>query len=139
MYSIYKIWKNDLCYVGITTDFPRRIRDHKRNCLNQVRKGHNLKIYQAIRVDGWDAWTKEVVETTDDKTRERYWVEQIGNLNINIPTRLETHKQWKERNKEGLIYREEKFTCECGGHYNYKRKREHFKTNKHLTYINTNV
>lgn len=129
MYSIYKIWKNDLCYVGITKDFQLRIRIHKSNCLNQEAKDTNLKVYQAIRAnDGWDAWTKEVVETTDDKTKERYWVELIGNLNERIPTR--TNKEWRKT--------KEKTTCECGGCYSWDNKNRHFKSNKHLTYINTN-
>ena len=142
MYSIYKIWKNDLCYVGITKDFQARMINHKHICLNQKNPNHNLKVYQAIRAnDGWDAWSKEIVETTDDKTRERYWFELIGNLNERIPTRLwkEIIKIWRERNKERLIYRKEKFTCECGGHYIYANKSTHLKSNKHLTYINTNV
>jgi hypothetical protein len=155
MYSIYKIWKDDLCYVGITTDFHKRIIKHKTTCLNQKNPHTNLKVYQVIRVDGWDAWTKEVVETTDDKTRERYWVEKIGNLNVNIPTRSgkESSKNWRDTHKEYLkeqsrefrkknpdyhTYREEQITCDCGGHYSLYHKSRHFKSNKHLTYINTN-
>ena len=135
MYSIYKIWKDDLCYVGITTDFKARIREHKHSCLNQKTKGYNLKVYQVIRANGgWEAWTKEVVETTDDKTKERYWIKQISNLNVRMLTR--TTKEWYELNKEQMT---EKFTCECGGKYTYGQKSTHFKTNKHLNYINTNV
>ena len=139
MYSIYKIWKDDLCYVGITTDFKARIREHKHSCLNQKTKGYNLKVYQVIRANGgWEAWTKEVVETTDDKTKERYWIESIGNLNVLITSRpkKESVKIWFNENREYLT---EKFTCECGGKYTYSQKSTHFKTNKHLNYINTNV
>ncbi len=123
MYSIYKIQKGDLCYIGITNDFKRRIKDHRSVCLNQEKKGHDYKLYQAIRVDGWDAWTKEVVETTDDRTRERYWFELMGNLNKNIPT-----KSRRERTTE-------KNTCECGGKFVRGSRARHFKTVKHLTYI----
>jgi predicted GIY-YIG superfamily endonuclease len=134
MYSIYKILYKDFCYVGITKDFKARIREHKHSCLNQKTKGYNLKVYQVIRAnEGWEAWTKEVVETTDDKTKERYWIKQISNLNVRMLTR--TTKEWYELNKEKYT---EKINCECGGKYTYSQKSTHFKTNKHLTHINTN-
>jgi hypothetical protein len=129
MYSIYKIWKDDLCYVGITTDFRVRMLSHKSICLNQEARDANCKVYQAIRTNGgWEAWVKEVVETTDDKTRERYWVELIGNLNSQVPTR--NRKEWRKT--------KEKTTCECGVKYTRSNKSYHIKSNKHLTHINTN-
>jgi predicted GIY-YIG superfamily endonuclease len=134
MYSIYKIHYKDFCYVGITTNFKARMIGHKTTCLNQKLindRHYNYPIYQVIRAnDGWDAWTKEVVETTDDKTRERYWIEQISNLNGNVPTRTKSEYDKTHRNP--------KITCECGGYYSGTHKSRHFKSNKHLNYINTN-
>jgi hypothetical protein len=70
-----------------------------------------------IRETSWELWTKEIIEETDDKTRERYWIELIGNINKVIPTRpkkesdrayyeanrekvQEINKEWLEKNKE---------------------------------------
>lgn len=132
MYSIYKIHYKDLCYVGIAGNFKARMRRHKFNCLNQESVDYNRSLYQAIRVDGWEAWTKEVVETTDDKTKERYWIESIGNLNSYVPNRKRIERP-EYKNKF------DKITCECGGKYTRSNKSIHCKSNKHLNYINTNV
>lgn len=114
---IYKIWKDDLCYVGITNDFKQRMSNHKHECHSPNRKDYNKKLYQMIRETSWDDWTKEIIEETDDKTRERYWIELIGNLNKYITTRprkeldhkrwetdkerlTEIHKEWLEKHKD---------------------------------------
>jgi hypothetical protein len=41
-------------------------------------------------------------------------------------------KEYYENNKEKFT---EKINCKCGGIYTYKHKARHFKTNKHLEYI----
>jgi|SaaInlV_125m_DNA_1040241.scaffolds.fasta_scaffold30595_2 hypothetical protein len=44
----------------------------------------------------------------------------------------EHHKEYNEKNKEKL---NEKINCNCGGKYTYQNKAKHFKTNRHLEYI----
>lgn len=50
---IYKIWKDDDFYVGSTTNFANRKRNHKILVIMKSKyKDYNLKIYQTIREKG---------------------------------------------------------------------------------------
>ena len=42
----------------------------------------------------------------------------------------ELKKNWYEKNKE-------KFNCECGGKYIFQNKTQHFKTQKHTKFMNS--
>jgi len=45
------------CYVGHTTNFLRRRREHKSRCSNELDKKYNFKLYKVIRDNGgWDNW-----------------------------------------------------------------------------------
>lgn len=85
--------------------------------------------------------------------RERFYIENNGCVNKNIPSRK--NNEWREENREYLRkknneYREtnkakilkqqsEKFTCECGGKYTRKHKSKHFKTKKHKIFISVSL
>ena len=92
------------------------------------------------------------------ESRERIYIEFMLNnfthrviCNKTIPTR--TMKEYEDANREHINeyrmkYRQdnreslnekkrEKFECDCGGRYTRCRKSEHFKTKKHLAYINS--
>lgn len=159
---IYKLICNDLeiksCYVGHTTNFIKRKYSHKSHCNNKNSKHYNLLVYKTIRENGdWNNWSMIEIEKyncndlNEALARERYWIEELkADLNKQVPTR--TQKEWFEENKEQKKewrekYREEnkdklnkklyeKFECECGGKYIYQNKSIHFKTNKHLDYLN---
>jgi len=49
---IYKIWKDNLIYIGSTFNFKQRVIQHKSRCTNEKSKSHNLKIYKTIRMNG---------------------------------------------------------------------------------------
>jgi hypothetical protein len=113
---IYKLVCNDLsikeCYVGHTTDFTRRKREHKCNCNNEKRKKYNYKVYKTIRENGgWDNWTMIEVEKypcRDDneaRAKEREWFEILNSgLNTQHPHR--SVHEYKETNREGIaIYK----------------------------------
>ena len=54
------------------------------------------------------------------------------------PSKNERQKIYTEKNKDKLNeYREEKFNCACGSVYTYCHKSRHFKTKKHLAYMET--
>jgi hypothetical protein len=123
---IYKIVCNDLnitdVYIGSTTDFTRRKRQHKHCCNSEKSKKYNLKVYQTIRDNGgWDNFTMieiekySCIDSNEAHARERYYLELLNaKLNTQIPTR--THKELiKEKAKE----------------YNEKKK-EYYETNKDL-------
>lgn len=126
MYSVYKITCKDPevkdVYIGITNDLERREGQHKYRCKSQGGR----KVYQFIgEHGGWDNFEMIEIEKTDDKTRERYWIEEIGaNLNTEVPGRTleewyeergrEYHREYREINKEQIN----------------EKKREHYKINK---------
>jgi len=115
----------------------------------------------------WSMIEIEKYPCNDDneaRSRERYWYEVLNaNMNSQCPTldlkkRKETSKicckNYNEIHKESIIkyqkqYREinkdkikqnknEKHECECGGRYSTCHKSAHFKTKKHLKYIQEN-
>lgn len=110
---IYKIVSNDLniteTYVGSTTDFTRRKRQHKFSCNNINSKKYNIKLYQFIRLNGgWDSFSMVEIEKyicsdgNESRTRERYWFELLNaQLNTVCPGNFINSK--KEYNK---IYNE---------------------------------
>jgi len=57
---IYKLEHNvdkSLVYVGSTTDFKSRKREHKSVCKNEKSNRYNLKVYKMIRENGgWDSF-----------------------------------------------------------------------------------
>ncbi len=63
---IYKIQhksKDELLYVGSTTHFGNRKRQHKSRCYNPNEKSYNTKLYSTIRDNGgWDAFNMVIVK-----------------------------------------------------------------------------
>jgi hypothetical protein len=155
---IYKICCRDPTitdiYVGHTTNKTERKRLHRNKCNNQNFKDCNIYVYQFIRNNGgWDNWDMLVIEEYPCENmyeaclRERHWLETLhATLNTNIPSR--TYQQWTDDNKEHLKdykakwyednrkERNEKIECECGGKYTKQHKLRHFKSQKHLKYLN---
>ena len=109
---IYKICCKDEsiidCYVGSTTNFGRRIGEHKRTCNNVKSKYYNRPVYRFIRDNGnFDNWNFEILEDYPCRNkeslvkRERYWFEKLGaKLNSNYPVR--SQKEYIEQNKEKI-------------------------------------
>jgi len=96
------------CYVGATTDFKSRKRQHKSRCNNEKTKMYNANVYTFIREhNGWDNFDMIEIEKynakdqQDQARRERYWLETYGaTLNTVIPSR--TVKEYRNENKEQL-------------------------------------
>jgi len=133
MYKIYKIVDNTNgnIYVGRTKQtLKQRLSVHKyQNCTSiEIIKNGDYKI--------------ELIEETDDKTRERYWIENTDCVNKVIPGRTkkeyeklekfkEKKKQWDRKYREK--YPEKKKQRDKEYHENNKEKiREKDKEN----YIN---
>jgi predicted GIY-YIG superfamily endonuclease len=119
---IYKLCNKDFdgIYVGSTTNFESRRRQHKHACNNVIFKS---KVYRIIRNNGgWDIWDMIVIEkyeATDKKDqliRERYWMEALNStLNDQSSYRTEEEnielekiwakgyqKEYREKNKDSL-------------------------------------
>jgi len=119
---IYKIWKDDDFYVGSTTDFTNRKRQHKQSCSNEKDKAYNYKIYQTIREKGgWTAWQmtpleeyKECQTQVQARIREEEWRVKIqANLNsrkcFGAETRQEYVIQYQQENKEQIAEKNKEY------------------------------
>lgn len=116
--KIYKIIDNTngTIYIGKTTQtLKKRLSNHKNKkcCMSrEIIKNGDYKI--------------ELIEETDDETRERYWIENTECINKYIPGR--TSEEWNEDNKDKMIAYKEKY-------YNNnkqlckKRAKEYYKNN----------
>ena len=63
IYKIQHIDKEDLVYVGHTTNFKQREINHKTICNNEKDKKHNRKLYQMIRANGgFDCFKMVMIE-----------------------------------------------------------------------------
>ena len=149
---MYKLVCKDLnvieFYVGSTTDFINRKRQHKECTTNENSKEYNQTKYQFIRDHGgWENWEMIEIEKypcwdgNESKARERYWIETLhANMNTQTPGR--TDKEYVQSNKERIKgnhqrYRDKNilFTCECGSTCRAEAKAKHFRTNKHQEFI----
>jgi len=143
---IYKIICNDDTvtdiYVGHTSDFNRRQREHKSKCNNKNSKDYNFIIYRTIRDNGgWNNWSIIKVEQfpcenkTEAIAREGHWYNELnGTLNKQIPSR--TRKEYYQDTKEEILgKKKEKMVCECGSSFRKCAKTRHLKSTKHLNFI----
>ena len=103
-------------------------------------------------------------DENESRARERHWYEELqATMNSQCPilyvdemkqykkdyyknyneihkeSIIKYHKQYREINKDKIKQnKNEKHECECGGRYSTCHKSEHFKTKKHLKYIQEN-
>jgi hypothetical protein len=162
--TFYKIESKDKsildCYVGSSANFPKRKLDHKSRCYDNTDKS-NYQVYKFIRENnGFENFEFIILEEIECETNEeRYFKERelikLHNANLNIiknpKISLEENKnrqclfssnyrkahpkkikEYKEKRKQIQIY------CDCGGHYLIDHKARHFKSKKHLAYLEEN-
>jgi predicted GIY-YIG superfamily endonuclease len=137
------------CYVGSTTNFKKRKRQHKCSCNNPNDKGYNYKVYKFIREHGgFDNWDFEIIvqQKCNDKQElykiERWFIELYETtLNQSVPGKFirEDHKQYNKQyrkdNKEELNEKRKiKITCECGSTVRKYDIMRHKKSIKHINY-----
>ena len=152
--SVYKITDGELVYYGSTTSsLKQRLCSHK--CPN-----NDCETRQMNK----DNMTIELIEEVEDKEqlkwRERYYMENNECVNIKIPiltkeeyrlNGLKAKKIYYQKNKELLRqkykgfydknkvkYKEQKiipYHCECGSVIQTTEKKRHFKTKKHINFI----
>ena len=156
---IYKIVCKDVnikdCYVGSTTNFTNRKRQHKNIAINDTVKSHYYVYVFINQNGGWDNFDMIEVEKynaldhNDALKRERYWLEELkATLNAKTPSRpmQEYKKEYRETNKEKIqekdkIYREKNkdtnITCECGCIVRKNHIARHKQTPKHEELMKT--
>lgn len=143
------------CYVGHTTNFMNRQRQHKYCYSTEKCSAYNLKIYQIIRENfGWDKWKMVEIDrqicldrSHACKIEQKYIEELQANMNSNFANRSKQQydidnkehnyqltKKWYLKNKEKLT---NKITCMCGRQIRFSYYKEHLKTKIHTDYLAT--
>lgn len=93
-------------YIGSTTNYKRRMNEHKCRCNNEKSTGYNSFLYQYIRHNGgWDAFDSEIIhefECEDNKQKrmiEQEYINKFGN-GLNSWRSFQTKDERKEQKKE---------------------------------------
>jgi hypothetical protein len=155
IYKIQHIDKDDLLYVGSTTDFTRRKAEHKRRC-----KTKTTKLYEMIKDNGgWEMFNMIIVKnfccdngqeakreedrvmremkanmntkrayTTNEEKREYIKQYQEQYYKQYYEQNKERYKEYYEQNKEKL---NKKIICVCGYEITKHNLPRHRRTNKH--------
>ena len=113
IYKIEHIVKEDLIYVGHTTNWDRRKYSHKQRCLKENNSKHNLKLYQMMRGNGgWEMFRMIEIEKypcNDKREAEKRECEVMKKLKASLNTmnsyvsneeKKESRKEYEKRNKE---------------------------------------
>jgi hypothetical protein len=109
MYKIYKISDNtnDNVYIGKTKNINHRFRQHR------YAHKHKKQECSAKIIFNNEDWSYKVIEETDDKSREAYWIANTPNcinqmklqwLGIDNSPELQAQykKEWNQKNKERI-------------------------------------
>lgn len=132
-------------YVGSTTNFTSRKREHKKNCTKETSKEYNSYKYRFIRDNGgWNNWDMILIENfpclnnIEARKRERDVFELLGaTLNKEIPYREknEYEKQYRAEGKHKItksyLDNQEIVVCECGMNVVKRTLHRHRKNSLH--------
>ena len=149
---IYKIQHreiDELLYVGSTTDFTRRKKQHQKMCNNVDGKQYNTKIYKNIRDNGgWDMFNMVIVKEFPCQNKYEAFMEEDRCMiemkaNMNSFRAYQTHEEYEECKKQYRIkYKDkiaerdkQKMTCECGCVIRRCGLAIHKRTKKHQKYL----
>jgi hypothetical protein len=96
VYYFYKICSldNEFIYIGSTTNFKKRMIEHKSNCYNKNLKLYNIKLYSTIRNNaGFDNFIFEIIDSieSDDKN---IVLEHEQELMIKYNSNLNTYRSF---------------------------------------------
>ena len=133
IYKIEHIEKDDLVYVGHTTNWDRRKYSHKQRCNNKNDTKHNLKLYKMMRDNGgWEMFRMIEIEKypCNDKReaekRENDIMKELKSSMISIRSFIseDDKKEWDKeyylKNKERLKkYRDNNKDKICEKHKEY--------------------
>ncbi len=142
---IYKIQhqsKDELLYVGSTTHFGNRKRQHKQNCYNVNGKPYNYKLYKTIRDNGgWDMFNMVIVKEYPCENKRQAEAEEDKCIremksSLNTHRAFTTPEERREHNKEYRVKNKNKIKEK---HKEYReqnkdklkeRNKEHYEQNK---------
>ena len=149
-YSNGKIYKvindiNGMIYIGSTTQpLARRMSEHRCRCKklinNCYKKWGNIEDCKIYLIEYFKCNFKEEL-----LKRERFYIENTLCINSTIPSRTdkETSLNYYYDNRDEICKKRREvyklsptIKCDCGGKYHISNKRNHIKTNKHISFIN---
>ena len=144
---IYMIKTGNDTYIGSTSDFKRRFRDHNTNIYSDRMKD-NIKLYRTIRENDkkWEIIKlhdfpcdndtelkieeKRVYDALQPTLNERKPYQTAEELIQHTKT---YNKNYKQKNKEHLITTQKiRVICECGKEVNKYHIARHRKSKKHI-------
>ena len=160
--KIYRIVNdvNGMTYYGSTTQtLSRRMTNHRTRCKNKIYKTYqlfgNIEDCKIFLIENFPCENKEQLEK-----RERHYIENNECINKYIPSR--SRKEWYVDNKTAIIKKQRQYrlenkpiiveknkqykldnieklrkkcNCECGGKFTHQNKSQHYKSKKHLKYL----
>jgi hypothetical protein len=147
VYYFYKICSldNKYIYIGSTTNFKKRIAEHKSNCNTPNSKKFNYKLYKTIREhNGFENFIFDIIESinTDDKLivlkrEQELMIKYNSNLNnnrsfISDEDKKQYQKQYRIDNRHKILLKNnEKYICACGREYTFTNRKRHTKSSQH--------
>jgi len=150
IYTIIHVNDTSLNYVGSTTSFVDRKKNHKKDC-----KSSQFKLYVMVRDNGgWDNFIMKPYKVFPCNSSIELHIEEERcrielNATLNSQRCYTTEEQKKEQNLENskdyydlkkeeiLEKHKEKYTCECGSVLRKSDKSTHNQTKKHIKYLAT--
>lgn len=150
IYKLQHKMKDELLYIGHTTNFAKRKVQHKQNCYNANGTHYNLKLYTMIRDnDGWDAFNMVVVKEFPCENKRQAEAEEDRTIRLmkpNMNMRMafippeERKEYFQEKDREyRTLHREElkiknrdyrNKDKEKWDKYNKEYKRKYYEQNK---------
>ena len=158
MATIYKIYNDNNCYVGSTTQvFQKRISNH-------ISKSNYCKSKYVIEEGNYKVEVICEVPVEDRLKEEQFYIDEFSTLGqkrayvepeILKEERIEYNKEYyiekyeDIRDKQKCLYEKtkdkvkerhsKKIICECGAEHIYNGKARHLKSKKHLKYLENNI
>ena len=135
-YTFYRLFNLNLeeCYVGSTTNYKKRLINHKACCNNPNSNRHNLKLYKFIRANGGlDQWQFEIIEEQELNKKEALNIENEyrmiygATLNTQVPSR--TKKEYHLANKDIIIEQQKQYRLDNKEHI-LERNKQYYLDNK---------
>jgi len=131
IYKIQHIEKEDLLYVGHTTDFVQRKHQHKHSSNHEGNRNYNCKLYTMIRENGgWNQFKMIEVKKNPCKDQREACAEEdkcMKELKANMNSRGSI---LDVKRKNDLA--NEKHICICGCIYTHKHKTRHERSQRHI-------
>ena len=134
IYRIFSFSNPEISFIGSTVQtLNKRLAIFKRQFKNFQKTGKNYnKVFSILEYSDNSIGLIEAFPCNSKMEliiRERYYIQQLQCVNKQIAGRKYKKKYYKKclANQPN---------CECGGNYKIANKSKHFKTKKHLNFIN---